>query len=196
MSFDVREFMARVGPPQRNNKYELTVDQLPPALSGTEHASVYPDLRFHCEAVDTPASLLMTQETRRYGYGPVEVKPYAPAFAPLQIVIVGDQDGRAFRFFRAWQASTINYEFDRAITDTGYGGLGVYQVAYKTDYAVQVSITTYGEDGTPSETLVLREAYPSLIGSVPLAWAMTNTHSQLPVSLTFFDYRTIRRDGY
>lgn len=209
VSFNIDEFKSRLTTGLlRNNKFVLQLDQLPHGMQGTKYASLYPyDLRFYCESVDIPGSILQTNNIKRYGYGPLEKKPYMPAFADCQVVFRSDQEGKVFNFIRQWQALAVNYQMrssnagqQNAINDqNGYSnpkkGLGgqaqrlltPYELGYKRQYAVGVQIFMYSEDGKSESGIVLREAYPVVIADMPLAWAQTKSYAQLPVAFSFVD---------
>lgn len=207
VSFNIDEFLGKMTTGLlRSNKFSLELATLPHGMAGSEHAQLFPDLKFYCESVDIPGVLLQTNEVKRYGYGPVEKKPYMPAFADARCVFRSDQEGKVFAFIRQWQALALNYEFPSASSNgggirdkkgytnrsTGLGGtsrpeLTPYELGYKRQYAVDVYITNYSEDGQAVGELTLRDAFPSLVADMPLAWAMTKAYAQLPVALTFTD---------
>lgn len=186
-NFDVAEFKAKVGGgPLRNNKFSVELGQLPPGMFGTSVAQTLKTLKFYAEAVDLPGSHLMTNGVhRRYGYGPVEKKPYSPLFGECRIVLRTDQDGNVFRFMREWQSVSVGFTTEGLVADEDERGRTPYEVGYKTDYAVMVTITTYGDDGRVAESIRLLDAWPMSVGDAPLAWSMNNSYAQLPVTLAF-----------
>lgn len=215
-SFNIEKFRARVTPPLKSNKFLLTLKQVPPAMTVSSNATsnaqtsglsatwttVFKDLSFYAEIVDLPGVELMTIPIRRYGYGPVELKPYEPRYGGCRVIFRGDQDGRVFEFMRAWQAVAVNYQFgyaDNIISQTGWDsresviGPGVsrftpYEVGYKGDYAVGVAIRMFGDDGHAAHEIVLSDAYPVDVGSIPLSWVESKAYAQLPVTLMYSRY--------
>ncbi len=68
-----------------------------------------------------------------------------------------------------------------------------YEVAYKMDYAVDLEIVTYQDDGSDSIHLVLREAYPIYVGNeIGLSWKHRNGYIQIPVNMAYTDWRLYR----
>lgn len=203
MTFDVSAFRSKIGAPLRNNKFIVRMEHVPPGLRGTGFEKLIPDLEFYCETVDVPSVSLMTGEVRSYGYGPVERKPYAPMFDDCRMIVRGDQDGRIFGLLKAWQALAINYELIDTISDqTGRVGTGgvtgtaavtgtPYEVGYKEDYAVPVSIILLREDGKQSHKVMMMDAYPLSVGPTSLSWEATNEYARLPVTLAYSAVATL-----
>lgn len=208
--FNINDFKARMDTGLlRGNKFVVSLQTIPKGMNTQAWKQVYDDLPFYCESVDVPGVLLWTDEVKRYGYGPVEKKPYQPAFADARLVFRSDQDGDVFAFIRQWQALALNYQMSvtdsATITDTN--GLGnysnnfsgspsnvmmPYELGYKAQYAVNVNITQYADDGTPVLIIKLRDAWPSLIVDMPLAWAATRSYAQLPVALVYTDLAVVQ----
>ena len=203
MSFNAMEFRSKVGSPLRNNKFLMTVDVVPPGLRGTSFEKLMPDLKFWGESIDIPAISLMTGEVKPYGYGPAEKRPYAPIFEDCRLSMRGDQDGRVFAFMKAWQALAVNHEMVDTISDpngrVGSGGpMGTsqltatpFEVGYKEDYAVPVSITVFRDDGKQSFKVTMVDAYPIIVGPTVMAWEAMNDFARLPVSLAFSQIGTL-----
>jgi hypothetical protein len=67
-------------------------------------------------------------------------------------------------------------------------GQDAYEFSYKTDYAVDVRITSFDPEGNPVISVVLCEAYPNYIGDVQQDWEDKNSNMILPLSMTFRDW--------
>lgn len=183
--FDVDVFRAKMGAGVlRNNKFLVTVDRMPTGLAGSRLAGAYRQAAegFYCEATDFPGVSMMTHEHRHLGYGPVMKKPYAPMFSDLALVYRGDPAGDVFRFLRGWAMAAVNYEYDSLDT---VRDLASYEVGYYDDSVTQVSFTSYADDGSEAERLIVGDAYPIRIAELPMAWSSTGTYAQLAVQLTF-----------
>lgn len=183
--FDIDEFRAKMGDGiLRNNKFLVTVDRMPTGLSGSRLAAAYRQVAegFYCEATDFPGVTMMTHEHRMLGYGPTMKKPYAPLFSDLSLVYRGDPRGDVFRFLRGWAMAAVNYEFDSLDT---IQNIESYEVGYYNDSVTQVSFTSYADDGSEAEKMIIHDAYPIRVAELPMAWSMTGTYAQLAVQLTF-----------
>lgn len=205
-NFNIEDFKAKLRTGLlRNNKFKMQVGWIN-GMAGTPFFETSKDLEFYCESVDIPGAILQTNDVKRYGYGPMEKKPYMPAFADCRAVIRSDQEGKIFSFFRQWQALAVNYQMgarngtSQAITDKngwtnpnpGIGGaakqlLTPYELGYKKNYATTVEIYMYSDDGKFQSGIILRDAYPVLTADMPLAWAQTKSYAQLPVAFSFVD---------
>lgn len=183
--FDIDVFRAKVGEGVlRNNKFLVTVDRLPNGMAGSPLAAAYRQAAegFYCEASDFPGVTMMTHEHRHLGYGPTMKKPYAPLFSDIALVYRGDPRGEIFRFLRGWAMAAVNYEYD---SPERVPNLESYEVGYYDDSVTQVSFTSYADDGTEAERLVIQDAYPIRIAEMPMAWTSTGTYAQLAVQLAF-----------
>lgn len=188
--------LARAGL-QRTNKY---VVQVPVCNALTAAGGNYMDtgraLEFYAERATLPGVGLLTNDVRRYGYGVTEKKPFAPAFADCPFLFRADARDRIHDFFRSWIAVTI--PFSPAVSGMQANTSQVplpnqrpFEVSYKRDYAVDVTVVAFDDSGEPTTRIVLREAYPIMVGDVPLAWG-DKDYVRYPVTLTFFDWYAIR----
>jgi hypothetical protein len=160
-------------------------------VSGREEVvAVGKDFSFFAEAVSLPGVGLLTDETLRYGYGPLEKKPYVAAFTDVRMVVRADKDGKIFDFLHAWQRLCYDYELRSTIGTVG----GIlpsqypFEATYKADYAVDVTIVLYNEVGGAVTSVILREAFPSMIADVPLDWAASPELVKFTVILTYHDW--------
>lgn len=151
-------------------------------------------------ATNLPGMQLATSGVNRYGYGPIEQKPFMPLFSTCDMRILADNDGAMWTYLTGWLNFIINYNVSQGIgTATGYGatgGLGgsatnsmnPYEVQYQNEYAVDITITLYTPSGNQSMALVLRNAYPKFIGDPPLSYASMNNVLMFPISFSFTDW--------
>ena len=152
-------------------------------------------------ATNLPGMQLATSGVNRYGYGPIEQKPFMPLFSTCDMRILADNDGQVFTFISTWLNFILNYNVSQGIgTATGFGvtgGLGgtatnsmnPYEVQYAENYWVDLTIALYSPSGTQSMATVLRNAYPKFLGDPQLAYgSMNNT---LMLSRVFLVYRLV-----
>ena len=198
MSFDIRDFsaeLARRGT-LKTNKFQMEM-QLPPALLANRVAGLEEltdtarFMELYGEAAHLPGVALATTEVRRYGYGPFERKPYAPVFTDVPMSFREDAAGRIGKFFKAWLRVAVLYETREQGTNSTTGsvpGQYPYEIAYKSDYAQDVTIKVFDDSGAVASQVTLREAYPIFVGDVPLNWAAHKDVMKIPVVLTYFDF--------
>lgn len=175
-----RSTINSLGGLQRSNHFYVTIPN-PKILSGDIGPILLP---FLTESANLPGVSLATSEIRRYGTGPTEKKPYAPIFTDMQMSFYGDGSGTVHKFFYKWMTGMI--KFDNGINGkAGYNGLKPYEVEYKTDYAVDIIITTIDEKERKIMEYKLYEAYPIAIGDIGMSWSETDGFQKIPVTFTF-----------
>src|SRR5688500_4594834 len=94
---------------QKNNKF-LVRFFMPSALRqsfGGEQdqakaQSTAHDLQFWCDSAVLPGIQMQMRQVLRYGYGPVEKKPFAPGFNDATFTIMGDQMNTNWSWFHHW----------------------------------------------------------------------------------------------
>lgn len=177
----------------RNNKFWITFP-MPQGMRNTTISQGLSDtngvLQLYCEQSNLPGIATLTEDIRRYGYGPNEKKPYAPIFSDVSLVLRGDALGKVWMYFNTWMRMAVNYEFGSGMY-TPNGPLQnqlPYEVGYKGDYSVDVSISIFTESADENVSITLREAYPIYIGDMPLNWNSRSDYMRIPVTLTFFDW--------
>lgn len=167
---------------------------VPPALRrysqvGADLAS-RGDVSMWCEAASLPGVALDYHPVRRYGYGPVENRPFAPKYTDVSLRLRLDAQGLVFSIAHAWMRSALDYNYAGTMGSvTGpVRGQHSYELGYKSDYAQDVRVTQFDDAGEPVVSVVLREAYPVYVGDAPLDWASSSEYSRLPVTLTFIGW--------
>jgi hypothetical protein len=201
--FNIEAFKAEVNQKagfQRTNRFLMTfpTPRLLVGLSydGAFDGSGFPNMEVNrniemwCESITLPGYQLMTHDVRRWTYGPIEKRPFAPNFSQLQAVFLADGDGAIWRFFNDWTQSIIPHDTDRGIngpSKRGYSG-EAYEVQYKSLYVTELNIYTYHENGDPIQNIVCREAFPSQIGDVSLNWGDNNNLVRLQITFDFLDW--------
>jgi len=169
---------------------------MPPALSGTTYKQTGTDLitqaadgtlSMWCEQASLPGVELEHYPLRRYGYGAIENRPFAPRFADSRLVFRSDGTGLIHTFLHSWMRVALNYDNQGSINSLNGAvpGQFTYELSYKTDYVQNVRITQFNDAGDVVLSVVLLEAYPVYVGSVPLNWGSVNEYSYVPVTLTY-----------
>jgi len=178
----------------RNNKYICRVNA-PAILIGSQDAQI---VEFLCDSSSIPAVALATADIRRYGYGAVEKKPYAPLFTDVNMTFMMDGMSKTYNFLYDWISLIINYRFtndqDAAGGITSTTGIlpnqHPYELAYKDDYATTIQLMLFDPTApdVPNLQVNLRDAYPTFLGDLPLNWASTDPYIKIPVTFTFMDW--------
>ena len=147
-------------------------------------------LSFYCKATSLPGIGILTSDVYRHGYGPIERKPYGTIFNDVMLMFYVDGKGVINDWFYKWLLSIVNFRSDKGMLSTLSLGTrnAAYTYNYKEDYAIDVRITTFNQEGSVGRTIVLQEAYPNYMGDIMLDWDAKNQVMILPISLTFKDW--------
>ena len=210
MGFDIltfKETFSSNGGGQHDCLFQITIPlasglaAIGTAVNTTLFSTTNSLLNMYCEASNLPGMQLATSGVNRYGYGPVEQKPFMPLFSTCDVRLLADGQGQIWNFMQGWLNYILNFNVSQGIgTATGFGGSGTglggaatnsqnpYEVNYLTDYAVDITITLYQPDSTQSMALVLRNAYPKFIGDPQLNWGSMNNLMRIPISFSFTDW--------
>jgi hypothetical protein len=95
-------------------------------------------IHLYADSVNIPGINFATSETRRYGYGPVEKKPYAPIFNDITVSFLVDANANIYKYFYKWLNNIVS--FDQYVNNNSVSerGLGAFEVDYKDDYKCQL----------------------------------------------------------
>jgi hypothetical protein len=215
--FDIDEFralMARKGI-ARNNLYKLIITP-PPGLLSAARALNMPtsgedleDITLYCDSITMPGISLATVDSRPYGYGPSELKAYAPIYQPLGATFIVDAKGYTLSFFRNWMRGIVNYTTEgRAVWRSAVNEVMAFEAGYKADYETTMTLYVVAGQTTSSSTnelqldivnkTVINRAFPIEIGSVQLSYSYNDQYLSLPVSFSYFDWYSdvLDQSGY
>lgn len=170
-------------------------------LTSDQGQSLFTDIdrniNFLCKSSSLPGILLATEDNRRYGYGPVQKKPFVPLFTNQTLLFIGDGEGNILNFFQTWLKYSVNYDTRQGIASAG--GIGgpqtgtknvyAYELNYLDDYQSDpITIHTYYPDGTNLSDIMLTRAYPIAIQEIILDWELQNQYMLIPVIMSYFDW--------
>lgn len=149
------------------------------------------NLAFLCESTNLPGVSLATSEIRRYGFGPLEKKPYAPIFTDINFSFYVDAAGIIQNFFYEWMNGIVKFDEVHYGPSESYNGKTIepFEVNYKNEYATDILITTVDEANNDIVNVRLRQAFPIFMSDVPLSWSDTDSISRLPVNFTFYNWK-------
>lgn len=191
--FNIDEFNSRIsesGGLTRNNKFRLVIT--PPAIMSAIPAEKKTEalttvingaryLEFFCYAASIPGVALNTHEVRRYGYGPIEKKPFNIGFRDITLSLYFDNQRRNYDFLQLWMSTIFNHDPRSGIDN-------IFIVDYKENYASTIELFVYDDSGVLIAKYVMTEAFPIQIGDMPLNWADTNNILKIPVTFTFYNF--------
>lgn len=198
MAFNVEEFLTQIS--QRGtiktSKFEVGMN-LPPCWDSDPNLAYYNslirDVGLRCDRAAIPGIVHQTFKYRRYGYGTTETVPLVPNFDDAQLSFISDAEGDFWRLFQKWMNKISN-------SDTGSGiwngstervmsrSLYPYDLSYKSDYATQIVVTWYSDDGIPVKNIVLNEAFPTAISEIKLDWADGQNIARFIVNFSAQDF--------
>lgn len=201
---DFRAMMSRKGI-ARNNLYKLVIN-FPRGLKSAAGALNMPnssedleDITLFCDSVTLPGLSLATITSNPYGYGPVELKAYAPIFQPMSASFIVDAKGYNLSFFKNWMRGIVNYTSEgKAVHSATVNRLAAFESAYKSEYETTMELYVLsGQALSSSDTnlnvelvsrTVITRAFPIEIGSVQMSYGYNDQYLTLPVSFSYFDW--------
>lgn len=156
-------------------------------VGGERNPSIGRSLEYWCESVMIPGYQFMQGDTRRWTYGPLEKRPFAPNTVSLQTVFLSDGNGDMLKFFNMWMNNIIPHYVQGAFTGSvsGAAGMAPYEVRYKQEYATDLHIYVFRQNGDQVLHYVVKEAFPSHVLDTPMSWDAQNQNLKFSV---IFDY--------
>lgn len=173
--------------PLRNNRFYVDIplpfglQNSPSAVEAIQNIDQF--IRFSCEAASLPGKALQLHEVRRYGFGPTEKKPVSSAFTDFQIMLMIDGTGRFLKLFEEWGNLIHNTDSSQSVVSPNF-----YELGYKDDYVVDMRLHVLDQESKIVRTIVLRDAFPAVVGDTPLNWAIMNEPLKIQASITFTDW--------
>lgn len=153
-------------------------------------------MEFWCRGASLPGVSLATHNIFRYGYGAAEKRPFLPVFNDVNLTIFGDRKGDNIMYFKEWIRSIDNYRMAHSINGDSNAAKNTvnnepadpFEISYKKEYAVDLQIVIFTNDGEPSVVVKMRDAFPVFVGDITSDWQDNGTVLQIPVSFTFTDW--------
>jgi hypothetical protein len=190
----LRSSLYRLGGIARTNLFYVSIPF--PTMMGSSSVSqggttlTDSTLSLLCESASLPGVQLATSDIRRYGVGPMEKKPYSAIFVDQTLSFIGDNTGKVYNHFYTWMNGIIKYDdLPGNSPKTGYNGLNSYELEYKENYAVDITITCVNEVDQEIIVCKLIQAYPIFLGEVQLSWAENDTFMRIPAVFTFMNWK-------
>ena len=148
------------------------------------HAPVGGDTRSmtaRCDTAEIPGRTLTTSETRFGNYGPIAKVAYGQVYTDITASFILSEDLREKEFFENWQAAVLD---TGAFENRRFASMSFskFNVNYYRDYVGTVEIRQYGSGGQLRSIHKLNEAYPMILGGLPMNW---QDEDILKLSVTF-----------
>jgi hypothetical protein len=184
MAFNIKEFSAGI------NKTGLAVSNLfvvriglPPVLTN-DQSDIPQTLTLLCKNAQIPSTQIQTSPIQLTGMGNPERRPVNMTFNELPVTFMVDGQYKTLRFFQRWQQLIINYDQNRL--DSTVTGRRPFEMAYKSEYVTTVEVIMYSYNS--SEIMYVhkfKNAFPTSIGDITLAWGNNAEIMELPINFTF-----------
>lgn len=133
-----------------------------------QYGASNPNISMLVDAVVFPGLNIMTAEYRTFGE--IRESPYGISYQPVNLSIILDNVASAKSYFDDWS----NEVFNRDYRTTGY----------YNDFIRDVAITMHDINGKAIYRVVLKEAYPKMVGDISMDYANKDI-VRLNVSLAF-----------
>ena len=197
--FNINEFRAKINKTGvlKNNLF-LVYFPMPNCLSKVYGQSTK-DLFFYTKSTSLPGVGMDYggDYVRRYGYGPAEKYAYLPIFNDISITFMLDGQGFNRKFFDNWASTIVNfYNPDGISASTNrISGYDPYEVEYKENYVVDLTITVFDETNDKILFYTLKDAFPVSIETTPLDWERQNEMATAAISFAYRDWYSDSVDG-
>jgi hypothetical protein len=156
-------------------------------------------LTLSAEAIATPGMSLASADglPPRYGYGPVEGRPYGALFDPVTITFMIDGHGSVYKYFYEWTNKIVNYRArgQSMAVKNSTNNVAPYEVAYKDDYCKDIVVYVLEPHHKPeraTEEYVMKykffRAYPRSLPQLNMAWREQNEYLRLPITFDYTDF--------
>lgn len=171
MAADITQYLASIKSDiARPSRFEVSI---PVPLKLLNYRNMNQQLTLRCEAAQLPSITLAT--TERKIYGPVEKQPIKSTFNDAMFVFFLSGDMSEKYFFDAW-IQLINPQ-------------STYNLNYKSDYAVPVTITQYDVQGKQTYSITLTDAFPISVNQLDLDWSNETMFHKMYVDFAYHDWQ-------
>lgn len=195
--FDLNEFKGNIGSSSVSPVNRFKVDiAVPNVLSGMlvpnnggrgmSALDTTKLMSFRAEQVKAPGITLNSSDVYRHGIGVRESMPYSGSYTDNTITFLSDGYGNIWSFWYLWLREIFQFAGDDNFTGgTNFNSLPLYQLSYKDDYAVRITITMYNYDQQPVQIINMYDAFPVSINDTQLNWGSNNQALRITVGLSF-----------
>lgn len=156
------------------NKFEIVA----PFVEGASNTAAS-TVSMLCNSVNMPGITMMSNDVRHFGE--IMERPYGISYAPVSLNFYADNALTAKRYFEQWQSLIFNRE--------------TRELGYYDSFVKDVEIVVYDKSEQEIERIKLYEAYPKVVGDVPLDYS-SNATSILNVQLVYKWWEALKKDQW
>lgn len=138
-------------------------------------------LNFSAVSANIPGTSLDLADVRRGGTTYKEYFPTGIDFSDLSITFLSDGKGSNLNYLKDWIDSIYDY------TDVNNS---TYQVSYRDDYTVDITLRHYNPEANKILTFVFKDAFPTQMANISMNWGALNEILTIPVDFKYRMYTT------
>lgn len=150
-------------------------------------------MEYFIDSCQIPAVIMGTHVNLRYGYGAFEKKPVSPSFEDFPMTVIGDGVGGIHNFLVSWMLMISNFDMSKGIAPArnsrmvSGNDMRPFDLSYKYEYMTDVTVIAYNDAGIETINITLREAWPVMLGQLPMNWS-EGTVARFPLVMTYQDW--------
>lgn len=179
--FNISEFTAEINSSGivKPSNYEVFLHRRKNA-----DAKIEASLKMRCASVVLPGRTIQTVD-KSY-YGPTYKIGYESQFTEVSMTILLSEDWREKEYFELWQDEVVgNYRTVENFATT------MYDIGYYDDYVGDMTIHSYDDTGKKQYSILLYEAWPTVVGEVQLSHAAGSEVAYLPIQMTYKNIKKV-----
>lgn len=147
------------------------------------------DLSYYCKSAILPGIGIDSNTISKYGYGPLERFAKGTLVNDALFHFYVDSNNQVRSYFVKWMrlitGAHSQYGMSTSLDNTGRMP---YEVGYKEDYSVDLTVTTYDQQGKEIIRTTLIDAWPNYIGDISVDWSDKNNYMLMPIAFTYRDW--------
>jgi hypothetical protein len=137
-------------------------------------------LQFRAEKTLLPGAIAITNDTNKFGVGPVIKQPYNAAFSDMRMTFLADSDGIIEYFFNFWQNQCYNFSG---------GDTASFLANYRSDFVAPViTVNKYNNQGALVNYFEIYKAWPTTVTPVQLDWEQQDSLVKVDVTLNYIGF--------
>jgi len=191
MAFNINEFKSKVfsekfGGLARPNLFVMNIYNM------DNDAEIGKDLSFFCRSITLPGINLNTIEYRPDSIGIPQSIPTGINLAPINAIIMLDDNHQILSFFHEWMQMVYNYNsFDgKSNPRRGEPTQLPHELGYKEDYSCNMEIKYFSASNPNNYYLVeLEGVYPYEISPIQLSWDDDNQIAQVAIQFSYSKFK-------
>ena len=161
-----------------------------------DEAHLQKSLSYMAKNVTVPGKSIGTIDAKRFG--PIYKVANDLIIDTISMTFMLSEDWREHKFFDGWISGIMGYvkPGTGASTKNTGGNRQLYTLSYYSDYISTVNIIPLDRQGGRVPTIQLRNAYPTNLGPVELAWGDAGEIATFNVTWSFQDWNHVELDGW